>query len=367
MNSFYTQQADTLFSVNHFTNQSLFTQGQNYQFGYFQPVYLGAPNQVWAPLQKLPTEWKPNQPKPSVHRMSQPPKAPIQSVPLAFTEKTESHTEKIISPPRFERHLSDPAFLLQPEPEQEEVASIAPPMFKKDLSDPAFLLETDPVEFQEMEVLDEWMYDEKEIELLSNPVEIEVKQVLDEWVYERPEPVVEARSKSTESGSSYASRRREPAVEQRTKRTEQREVAPAPVTWRPVQQKKTFAPKSVPDFESDTRVREVVRRRKKRKTIESGEIYRTKRYVKVTKEENPCFYPKPKRDQNTKRWERDPNEVWTVKQGVPLEVVEIRGKRAYVFCEVEFWSKHQDKTREQPRRKKVEGWITLKDQKGWVL
>merc|ERR1712156_62917 len=144
-----------------------------------------------------------------------------------------------------------------------EVEIVAPPTMDRILSDPCFLLENDPSTINdpllETEVLDEW--DENEL-------------------------VAEDRSKSSESGSSYrsyASKPLEPTFEQKTK----------PIENIILKNKKVA--KTVPDWALDTRVHVVERRRKKRKIIESGEVYRTKRHVKVTKEENPSFYKKPKR------------------------------------------------------------------------
>lgn len=106
---------------------------------------------------------------------------------------------------------------------------------------------------------------------------------------------------------------------------------------------------------------------KKRKIVQPGEIYRAKRHIKVTKEEDPYFHGKPQRSRSQRR-QRDPNEIWTLNPGVAVEVLEIRNfKRALIVCTVEFWSRHQDRHFDQPRQKQVEGWITLKDQKGWVL
>lgn len=338
MNSFYMQHSETLFSVNHLLNQSLFPQEQQYNFGFYRPVETGIPNQVWAPTRKLP-DFNPHQPMPSVHRVSRPPKAMFQPVTPAFPETTKPQRKEreTVSPPCFKIQLSDPAFLLESEASFAEVEIVAPPTMDRILSDPCFLLEHDPSTINdpllETEVLDEW--DENEL-------------------------VAEDRSKSSESGSSYrsyASKPLEPTFEQKTKQIEN--IIP--------RNKKVT--KTVPDWALDTRVHVVERRRKKRKIIESGEVYRTKRHVKVTKEENPSFYKKPKRSRNktNKRRERDPNEIWTLNPGVAVEVLEIHDKRAYIFCTVEFWSKHQDRDYDRPRQKRVEGWITLKDQKGWVL
>merc|ERR1712156_365428 len=302
MNSFYMQHSETLFSVNHLLNQSLFPQEQQFNFGFYRPVETGIPNQVWAPTRKLP-DFNPHQPMPSVHRVSRPPKAMFQPVTPAFPETTKPQKKETetVSPPCFKIQLSDPAFLLEPEASCAEVEIVAPPTMDRILSDPCFLLENDPSTINdpllETEVLDEW--DENEL-------------------------VAEDRSKSSESGSSYrsyASKPLEPTFEQKTK----------PIENIILNNKKVA--KTVPDWALDTRVHVVERSRNK----------------------------------SNKRRERDPNEIWTLNPGVAVEVLEIHDKRAYIFCTVEFWSKHQDRDYDRPRQKRVEGWITLKDQKGWVL
>jgi hypothetical protein len=333
------QQNQTLFSVNHFTNnQGLFPQEQQYNFGYY-PLVQTAPNQVWAPVRKLPADFHPNQSKPSVHRVSRPPKALIQPAPLAFPETTTSERVETVPAPCFKIQLSDPAFLLETEVDHVEAEVITPPKFDRNLSDPSFLLQKDPVVFEEPVILEE-------------PVIFEERQILDEWQPEDDENelFVQDRSKSSESGSSYrsfVSKQQEAVLEPKVEKTQPTKVVV----------------KSTPKW---AQIHTVKRRRKKQKIIEVDEVYRAKRHVKVTKEEDPHFYGKPKSSRN-KRRERDPNEIWTLNPGTAVEVLQIEGRRALIFCTVEFWSKHQDRNYDQPRKKRVEGWISLKDQKGWVL
>jgi len=337
MSSFYSQQSQTLFSANNiYHNQTVVEQ---------RPVYYTAPRR------RLPPDWiATGQPLPSVgHQPSLPPGQP--DVPDLKEESIRAFPEEEILPPRFTRELSDPCFLL--EKDSPKVVPLEPPRMQRELSDPSFLLEPVMETFKSAEVVDEWICDEQ-----------------------NPPPFQQERSKSSESGSSFGESTSkvstEPYFQQekvynQDKQPERKEfvrapkIAPAPFVQK--KRKVNHEPKTKKeDLLGWKMIGTVQRRRKKRKTIEVGEVYRTKRYVKVTREEDPLHYGKPK----TRR-ERDPNEVWTVPNGIEMEILEIRGKRAFIYCVVEFWSKWQDRSREDPRQKQVEGWISLKDRKGWVL
>lgn len=341
MSSFYTQQSQTLFSANHFTNQTVIqplgmVYNQNPIVTVPRPrlVYVLAPNAYVPKQQELPADWvNSSQPMPSkTHRVSKPPQQAFFEEPAFSAE--EPKVEDVTVPPAFERHLSDPSFLLQTEEEKKEAVP-EPPKFVKELSDPSFLLDgTAQVE--------------------------EILEVLDEWTYEPPEEPLRLereRSRSSESGSS--------AISYNRNKVQRRQIVQQQRERKPIVENKTqiVAPKVKTQSVKQgwQKIQFVTRRKRKRKTIQPGQVYKTKRFVKVTKEINPVQFGKPKRR------ERDPNEVWTVRDGVQMEVLEVVEKRAYIVCTVTYWSKHQDRRRDSPRTKHVRGWISLKDDKGWVL
>jgi len=341
MSSFYTQQYQTPHVANH--NMSHFVGPQYNLWGGWQqatPVYLApAPGYVIAPKQ-LPPDWiTTRQPLPSAsHRLSKP---PTQSEVPAFAEPAKNiapesiQFEKVsitqVAPPKLCPQLSDPAFLLEKEPPK--FVPIAPPKMERELSDPSFLLEADPKDVDVVEIIDEW-----------------VLVHIDEWVHDESELLAfeQERSKSSDSGSSFSEstcKHSEPVQKER-----QRVQTPEPAV-----------------ISKGSEFHTVQRRRKERKTIKPGNLYRIKqRSVKVTREEDPYHYGKP-----TDK-ERDPNEVWTVRNKFGttnhrMKVLEVQGNRAHIHCSVHYWSKHQDKRSGAPRRKNVAGWITLKNQNGWVL
>jgi len=342
MSSFYTQQYQTPHVANVLANHNMshFVGPQHILWGGWQqptPVYL-APAQGYAIAPKqLPPDWiTTRQPLPSAsHRLSKP---PTQVEVPAFAEPTKNiapesiHFEKVsitqVAPPRLCPQLSSPAFLLEKDPPK--FVPIVPPKMERELSDPSFLLEADPKDVDVdtavlVEIIDEWLHDESELLAFE-----------------------QARSKSIDSGSSFSestSKHSEPVQKER-----QRVQTPEPAVI-----------SKVLEFHT------VQRQRKERKTIKPGNVYRIKqRYVKVTREEDPYHYGKPTFK------ERDPNEVWTVRNKFGtinhrMKVLEVQGNRAFIHCSVHYWSKHQNKRSEAPRQKNVAGWITLKDQNGWVL
>jgi len=95
----------------------------------------------------------------------------------------------------------------------------------------------------------------------------------------------------------------------------------------------------------------VTKKQRKVKTIECGNVYQTKTRCKVTK-----------------ALEKRSREVWTIPRGSHVEVQEINfdEKRCYIYSECEYYSKYDDRSA-GPRVRHVEGWMTYKDNKGWVL
>jgi len=331
MSSFYTQQYQTPHVANALANHNMsHLVGPQYirwgQFTPITPVHLApAQGYVIAPKQ-LPLEWiTTRQPLPSAsHRLSKPPAQT--EVPAIAPESIQFETVSItqVAPPKLCPQISDPAFLLEKDPPK--FVPIAPPKMERELSDPSFLMEADPKDVEIVELIDEWVHDESELLAFE-----------------------QERSKSSDSGSSFPEstcKHSEPVQKERQR----------------VQTPSYFLTLSqISEFHT------VQRRRKERKTIKPGNVYRIKqRYVKVTREEDPYYYGKP-----TYKG-RDPNEVWTVRNKFGttnhrMKVLDVQGNRAYIHCSVHYWSKYQDKRSEAPRRKNVAGWITLKDQNGWVL
>lgn len=358
MSSFYTQQSQTLFSANHFTNQTVIQPGMVYTPNMVPTVprsrlvYVLAPDAYVPKQHQLPADWiSRSQPLPSTtHRVSKPPQPAFVEEEPAFIAEAPK-VEETVAPPAFERHLSDPSFLLQTEEEKRALAP-EPPKFNKELSDPAFLLEGTPQVEEILEVLDEWTYEPQEI-----------LEVLDEWTYTPPQEPLRfqrERSRSSESGSS--------AITDNRNRVQRKPIVPHSERGSTIQINTQKAPakaqpKPKPAKQGWETIEFVKVKKRKRKIIEIGQVYRTKRFVKVTKGLDPHHYGKPKGS----RRERDRNEVWTVRPGVHMEVLDIIEKRAEVECTVTYWTKHQDKRREPPREKYVRGWISLKDEKGWVL
>jgi len=302
---------------------------------------------------------------------------------LAFPVEKEVPAHLV--PLSFERHLSDAGFLLTPDEPKKQASVIEPPKLEKELSDPCFLIEgtakktveesapvrrTAPVinleefeTFKAAPALDEW----------------DDSAILDQWTREEDEPPVfeKVRSVSSESGSSALSdsktawrpRARKPIVEKpksvvapQPRRRQVRQIVTvnnSTPTRRPAPPSQTKAPPAW------ARVGTVKRRRKPRRTVEErfqvGSFHKTKCFVKITVKKDPLHFGKPERNK------RDPNEVWTLRRGVTVEIGEVQGKSAYIRAVVTFWSKYQDRATEQPREKEVEGWISLKDAKGWTL
>jgi len=409
MSSFYTQQLQTpgfaILLANQ--NQSHFMGPQyNLWGGWQQPTPVhSAPAHGYALVSReLPADWIATRhllPSTS-RRVSKPPtnpEVPAEATKTIAPEPIQSEEDSMtqLAPPRFCPQLSDPAFLL--EEDQPKVVQIAPkmkstfswgvvgqnrelspPKMERELSDPSFLLEPEkPKPVAESQPEPEQNADPKDAGILV--------EVTDEWFYDESEPLtfehergcdgndvqLRNRSKSCDSGSSFSSesmfKHSEPVFEKDNKRTNLRVLRkPIPgsrafisdIQTSSVQKKRQTVQIPKP-ADNPYQIYVVKKRRKPKKTIKPGNVYQTKRSVKVTYAEDPSYYGKPKRSK-----ERDPNEIWTVRDGIRMEVVEVQGNRAYICCTVEFWSKHQLKT-QAPRRKRVEGWITLKDREGWVL
>lgn len=305
MNSFYTQQYQPPFSAPQ----------QNLHYIY-QPYPSYTPKRMELPINWITT----GQPLPSaaIHIRSAPPTQP--EVP-AFKDLTqnfaiveildvwvndgsvliEQNSTMPLAPPTLFPQLSDPAFLL--EKDEPKLVPMAPPKMEFHLSDPSFLLET---------------------------------------------PFAE-QSECTDSGSTSSG---ELVQKTPTEQNSMMPVAPLIVDQQDHDESELPKVQTPPAVNSNewSEVGTVSKQRKKRKTIEPGNVYRTKRSVKVTKHEHPLSH-----------------EVWTVSRGIDMEVTEVNGKRASVYCVVEYWSKYQNKTLESPRRKQIHGWITVRDFNGWVL
>jgi len=297
---------------------------------------------------ELPADFKSNA---LVHKVSKPPAPPLAKL-VKVTATVPSKVQAPLAPPKFRRHLSDSAFLLEVDEEKEVVEEIKPPeRMGRKLSDPSFLLEGNLVDDQTCDNNDALAFDEtRSVESGSSSV------MIDSWepmLFQKmnTEKYAEILGKEILLDAEYAKDSREPIPFPVLQPTQPKQMQPKP-------QPKEEAPRTRQRMQ---KMHVVTRRRKPRKTIEAGKFYKTKRFVKVTKKEDPFHFGE------AKRRERDPNEVWTVRTGVEMEVLEVQGKRAYVYCVVEFWSKYQDRTRDAPRQKEVEGWISLKDGKGWVL
>merc|ERR1712048_1077680 len=95
----------------------------------------------------------------------------------------------------------------------------------------------------------------------------------------------------------------------------------------------------------------VKKKQRKVKQIVCGNVYQTKTRCKVTE-----------------ALKKGSREVWTIPRGTHVEVQEINfeEKRCYVYCECEYYSKYDDRSA-GPRVRYVEGWMSYKDNKGWVL
>lgn len=398
MSSFYTQQPG--FAILYANpNQSQFMGPQyNLWGGWQQPTSVhSSPAQGYALVpRELPADWiatrhllpsrrvsKPPTLPSTSRRTSKPPtnpEVPAESTKTIALESIQSEEDSLtqLAPPRLCPQLSDPAFLLEEEPpkvvqiapKMESIRSwgvvgqnkeLAPPKMGRELSDPSFLLEPqNPKPVADSQPQPQQKADSKDAGILV--------EITDEWFYDESEPLTfeHERSKSCDSGSSFSeslSKHSGPVFEKDIRRTYLRAEKPMPES---VQKKRQTVrnPKPAPKPAVDPYKVYVVTRRKRRKpkkTIKPGNVYQTKRSVKVTYEEDPFYYGKPKGSK-----ERDHNEVWTVRNGIRMEVLEVKENRAYICCFVKFWSRYQDKT-EAPREKRVEGWITLKDHKGWVL
>lgn len=328
MYSFYS--TETLFSANHFTQtQAWFTVGGPVPLGHgYEPVQF-AP--VASSIGK-------NEPR---HTVSKPPQHKQQAVRLpalvACVQATTS-VESIRINSRTKVTYAEPiqpitpTFLLEGIPERHPKADSpvrAPPKMERHLSDPSFLLGNGPKE----------PTPEPVVPAKQQPILIEVwdREKDGAWWEKPAEKARDARSGSIESafsseslGSKISSESNSTTKQTSGSRRIQRKI-------------KEKAPRKELAWGT------VSRKKKRKKSIECGNTYKTKIKCRVAQGLDP----------------RKSREIWTMKAGTFIEVREIdyETKRAYIYAECKYFSKYYG----GPQTKFVEGWMSYKNKMGWVL
>merc|ERR1712150_123019 len=90
----------------------------------------------------------------------------------------------------------------------------------------------------------------------------------------------------------------------------------------------------------------VTRKRKKRKMLNVDQSYTSLTRRRVTLHEDP-----------------NSEEVWTIPKGTKVHVEDIQFDRCFIWADCTYFSKRN--CREQTKR--VVGWLTFRDAKGWAL